>query len=202
MKQISRLMNKKQTVYFRVRPYIQEAVLVGGFHILIVVLLLIGLAHGDISISWRFAICGIYFIALLSTQYRMLILALIDMKRCDYITEIAGIKLFKEELLGVRVKEFFSLKRTWFDENIQRYKVEVIDKNGKKKILRTITSTKRAGCIQSLDHYYQIKDFKITYLKRSKILIAVDLAEELDKNISKKEKKTIEKELRIIRNSI
>ena len=193
---------KEQTVYNRVRPYIQEAVLVGGFHIIIIVLLLIALAHGGISINWRFAICGIYFIALLSTQYRMLILALIDTKRCDYITEIVSIKLFREELLGFRVKEFFSLKRTWFDGNIQRYKVEVIDKNGKTKILRAITSTRRAGSIQLLDHYYQIKDFKVIYLKRSKILITVDLAEELDKNISKKKRKPIERELSIIRNSI
>jgi len=132
----------------------------------------------------------------------MLILALIDTKRCDYITEIVSIKLFREELLGFRVKEFFSLKRTWFDGNIQRYKVEVIDKNGKTKILRTMTSTRRAGSIQLLDHYYQIKDFKVIYLKRSKILITVDLAEELDKNISKKKRKPIERELSIIRNSI
>jgi hypothetical protein len=73
---------------------------------------------------------------------------------------------------------------------MSRYKIRAIDQHGEKKKLRSIMSSWRLSKFVIL---HDEKNLQVTYLRRSKILLRVELAVELDKKTSRKKRQPIEK---------
>ena len=143
-----------------------------------------------------------YFILALLFHYRVIIQALKDKKKQDYITEIVSVKGFKEEFsfigdrLGHSYIRFFYTK----DMRVCKYKIKVISDNGEEKKLRSVISSKRLLEFMMLDKQ-QIEILQVTYLKNSKILLHIDLVDE-PVNFTGKSKKVIEKAIHGINTSI
>ena len=135
-------------------------------------------------------------------SYRIIINALIDKHKKDYITETFCLKDYDEELSLSGEHFGYSYIHRFYpkDMHVTRYKIKVIDKDGKKKKLRSVMSYRRVHKFW-LFHEQSI-NLQITYLKRSKIIIHVELAEKIDKKTNKKDVKEIEKALHIINMSL
>ena len=143
-----------------------------------------------------------YFTLTLLLSY-VTIQALIDKRKKDYVTETLSYKKYdiektlKGDHFGYSYIHHFYPK----DMNVTRYKFIFIDKDGKKKKLRSVMSYRRLHKFINFNEF-NINHLQITYLKRSKIIIHVELAEELDKKMNKKDVKEIEKALHIINMSL
>ena len=153
-------------------------------------------------IAW-IAVDIAYFVIALIFHYRVVILALIDKQKCDYITEKISIKQFKEEYsfagdrLGHSNIRFFYPK----EMQVQRYKVKVISGSGEENKLRTVMSLSRMLKFAILDKQ-QIEYLNVTYLKRSKVIVAFDLAQDTESIASKRTKDKIKKSIHCINTSI
>lgn len=196
------MVNKKK-VSFRIVPYFQEAILQIILDIFIIVTISIIFTLLKFPIISLIFISVSYFAIVLFFHYRVIILALIDKRKGDYITETVSIKKFVDEFsfagdrLGNSKIRFFYPK----EMQVRKYKLNTISNYNEKKNLRSVMSFRRLVQFMVLDKQ-QIEYIQVTYLKRSKILIQVDLIEELDKNISRKKQEQINKSIHFINKSI
>ena len=90
--------------------------------------------------------------------------------------------------------------------DVQRYKILVTDHGEKQKKIRTVMSSYRFGKFRALN-LQQAEHLRVTYLKRSKILVYVEPAEEIVDGKRKgkaetKRKAEIEKAIRAINRSV
>lgn len=195
-------MVKEKTIDFRINPYIQETSVQIVLDVLVLITIFVVLMLAKFSLLVCIAVAIGYFILALLFHYRVIIQALKDKKKQDYITEIVSIKGFKEEFsfigdrLGHSYIRFFYPK----DMRVCKYKIKVISDNGEEKKLRSVISSKRLLEFMMLDKQ-QIEILQVTYLKNSKILLHIDLVDE-PVNFTGKSKKVIEKAIHGINTSI
>ena len=195
-------MVKEKTIDFRINPYIQETSVQIVLDVLILITIFMVLMLAKFSLLVCIAVAIGYFILALLFHYRVIIQALKDKKKQDYITEIVSVKGFKEEFsfigdrLGHSYIRFFYPK----DMRVCKYKIKVISDNGEEKKLRSVISSKRLLEFMMLDKQ-QIEILQVTYLKNSKILLHIDLVDE-PVNFTGKSKKVIEKAIHGINTSI
>lgn len=195
-------MVKEKTIDFRINPYIQETSVQIVLDVLVLITIFVVLMLAKFSLLVCIAVAIGYFILALLFHYRVIIQALKDKKKQDYITEIVSVKGFKEEFsfigdrLGHSYIRFFYPK----DMRVCKYKIKVISDNGEEKKLRSVISSKRLLEFMMLDKQ-QIEILQVTYLKNSKILLHIDLVDE-PVNFTGKSKKVIEKAIHGINTSI
>ena len=145
----------------------------------------------------------VYLLVTIFLHYRAVIQALIDKHKRDIVTETLSIESFKEEYsfagdrLGHSSVRFFYPK----EMHVKRYKCKMSDADGIAKKLITVMSSNRMSKFSVL-HRHNIVFFKITYLKRSRIIIGLELTAEADKTLNKREKTEIEKALRYINTAV
>lgn len=124
-----------KTISFRIKPYIQEVMLQ-------IIVDVFGIAIVSIVLVWAkfplivcIAVDACYFVIALLLGYRVLIQAMIDKWKRDYIIEMVSTKKFVEEFsffgdsLGHSYVSLFYPKKMW----VSKYKITVIDNQGKKK---------------------------------------------------------------------
>ena len=186
-------MVKEKTIDFRINPYIQETSVQIVLDVLVLITIFMVLMLAKFSLLVCIVVAIGYFILVLLFHYRVIIQALKDKKKQDYITEIVSVKGFKEEFsfigdrLGHSYIRFFYPK----DMRVCKYKIKVISDNGEEKKLRSVISSKRLLEFMMFDKQ-QIEILQVTYLKNSKILLHIDLVDE-PVNFTGKSKKVIEK---------
>ncbi len=190
-------MNKKK-ISFRIEPYVQEAFIQMIIDVIIVALVVVFSVWASFPAPVCVGIILVFISAEMIFAYRVLILALLDKLKGDFVTETLEIQKFIPEFsfcgdrLGNSHIRFFYSKEL----GVSRYKIKAFW-NGEKRKLRAVMSYKRLKNLSSLEDN-KIKLLNITYLKRSKIIINVDLAEELDKKMSKKTREEILKSINYI----
>ena len=131
--------------------------------------------------------------------YKIIIQAIIDRRKKDYVTEVVSVHKFNAEYSHSRNGFGYGIYPK--DMSVSKYKINVVDKHGEKKKLRSVMSLKRSLEFISFKRH-QIDFLQVTYLKRSKILVYVDLVDELDSKITKKGRKEIESALRAINTTV
>ncbi len=194
---------KEKMIGLRIKPYVQEAILQMVLDVIITTLVLIFLNfvgfHNFISI----AIVLAYFIFAFLLHYRIVLLALLDKKAQGICSEIVKIESFINEYSFAGDRFGHSNIRFFYAREMQvnKYKIKIIDSKGEVKKLRSVMSFKRSFKLATLDKY-QIEYVMLTYLKKSSILIKVELAKELDKNISRKKREEIIKTINYINSTI
>lgn len=195
-------MLKDKLVDYRIEPYIQETVL--QLVVDIVVLAISVIVSVFAKIPWFICLIFLvgYVVVALFLHYKVVIEAITDKRKKDSITETVRVVSFVSEFsfagdsLGHSNIRFFYPKEI----HVCKYKIKVIDSRGEEKKLRSVMSFRRSLQFALLEKQ-QIAYLKVTYLKRSKILIGVELVEELNTK-SKKKKEMVEKALRYINTSI
>ncbi len=190
-------MNKKM-ISFRIEPYVQEAFIQMIIDVILVALVVVF----SVWASFPASVCVGIILVLISAEmifaYRVLILALLDKAKGDFVTETLEIQKIIPEFsfcgdrLGNSHIRFFYSKEL----GVSGYKIKAF-RAGEKRKLRAVMSYKRLKNLSSLKDN-KIELLNITYLKRSKIIINVDLAEELDKKMSKKTREEILKAINYI----
>lgn len=193
----------EKMIKYRIEPYIQEATVQIILDILLVaiVITLMIVAKFDLIYILCFALG--YCVMAHFFHYRVVIQAITDRRKKEYITETVNVKSFVEEFSFIGDRLGHSYIRHFYpkDMQVQKKRIEVVDSNGEEKKLRSVMSFKRSFEFVVFDKQ-QIEYLQVTYLKRSKILIQVELTEQIDKKASKKNEKAIEKALHIINTSI
>lgn len=196
-------MVNEKTVSFRIEPYVQEAKVQIILDILIMTMMITMLTFASFPLIVSISVVSGYFAIALILHYKVVIQAMIDKRKGDYITETVCIKKFIDEYsfsgdrFGHGYIRFFYPKemRVW------KYKIKVISTFGEENKLKSVMSFSRLLEFAVLDKQ-QIEFLQITYLKRSKIIIRVDLTEEIDKNTSSRKKQAINKAIHFINKSI
>lgn len=196
------MVNEKMVDY-RIEPYFHESSIQIMIDLLCVGLAAIVMIIARFPLSYFIFVAGGYSILALFLHYRVSIQALIDKRKKDYVTEVLSIKSYSNEFSFVENGKRESYIHNFYakDKDVDKRKIKVIDVNKKNKKLRSVMSTGR-WLKFSVFNEQQINHLQVTYLKRSKILIQVDLVEELDKKIKTKNKKEIEKALHHINFSV
>lgn len=196
-------MVNEKAVSFRIKPYIQEATLQIILDILIMVIISTVLIFAKFPLIVCVAVVTGYFAIALVFHYRVVIQAIIDKRKEDYITETVSIKKFIVEYSFAGDRLGRSNLRFFYPKEMQvwKYKIKALNNHGEEKKLRSVMSFRRLLQFAILDKQ-KIEDLQVTYLKRSKILVRVDLVEEIDKNTSKRKKETIKKAIDFINRSI
>lgn len=143
-----------------------------------------------------------YIAITLLLNYRVIIKALIDKRNKDYVTEIIKFVKFKEEYSfngdnTGQIKMHFLYPNSF----ISKVKIKVINDHGEEKKLRSVISLKQSIELSILEDH-QIEYFKVTYLRNSKIIINIDLVDDINKIASKKKQKIIQKALHCINSSV
>lgn len=193
-------MIKKKTVRFRIDPYIQEVLIQIILDTLIMIVCAIMFTIVEFALSVSISIVSGYFVIALFLHYRVAIQALIDKKKEDYVTEMVKIDKFTDEFSFVGDPQGHSYARLFYPKemHVRNYRIKIINDSGKNNKLRAVMSFRRF-----LKLVFLTKDFEylqVTYLKRSKILLHVDLPE--NTKLSGKRKKQIEKDLHVINSQI
>lgn len=193
----------EKAVSFRIKPYIQEDTLQIVLDILIMVIILTVLTFAKFPLIVCVAVVTGYFAIALVFHYRVVIQAIIDKRKENYITETVSIKKFIDEYSFAGDRLGRSNLRFFYPKEMQvwKYKIKLLNNYGQEKKLRSVMSFRRLLQFSVLDKQ-QIEHLQVTYLKRSKILIRVDLVEEIDKNTSKRKREAIKKAIRFINMSI
>ena len=187
-------------INYRVGHFLQETGIVIFQDVLIMILIFTGCCWMDIPVIVAVVFSLFDIVINLIFYYKVIIQAIIDKDKLEYTTEILAIKEFNAEKTIACDRDRRSYVRFLFpkDMDVNRYKIRVINQSGEEKKLRTITSKRRISRFVDLKWDYQIECLKVTYLKRSKILIGVELVEELDKKTTRKQRNEIEKTIRAI----
>ncbi|MBQ8767780.1 MAG: hypothetical protein IJZ16_13370 [Clostridia bacterium] len=191
-------MIKEKMVRFRIEPYIYEALLQMMLDLLVLAMVLVVLTLTNFPSLVCVVVAMGYLVVALVFHYKVAIQAIIDKHAQDYTTEIVSIKSFNDEYsfsgdrLGHSNIRFFYPK----DMQVRKYKITTMSDNGKEKKLRSVISFKRLLKFMMLDKQ-QVEYLQVTYLKRSKILLHVDLVEETIRFTGKR-KKVIEKAIHYI----
>lgn len=196
-------MINKKTISLRITPYLQETAIQIILDILIATIISIIFILTNFPLIATIAVVVGYFAIALFLHYRVTIQALVDKKKCDYITESVSINKFSEEYSFMGDRLGHSNIRLFYPKEMHvcRYKIYVTDSNGEKNKLRSVMSSKRSLQFAVLDKH-QVERLNVTYLKRSKILIWVDLVDDIDKITNRKKKDQIKKALHTINMSI
>ena len=168
--------NKDKFVDYFLEPYLKEAVLKLIIDIISIGLLTVIMAALNFPIRYFIYVFIGYGVLVYFLSYRIIIRLSIDKRRKDYVTEIVSVKDFDEEQSLTGGYQGFSYIHRFYPQNmdVTRYKVNVIDKQSKKKKLRSVMSYRRRHIFRVFRER-NINYLKITYLKRSKIIIHVEL---------------------------
>ena len=189
---------------YRIRPYVQEAMIQVVMDVLIVLMLIVISVLAKFPLSICIPAVVLYMTLAVTLGYRVLILAQIDRHKKDVVTEIVTIKYFKEEMTWIAAdRTGASYIRLFYPKNekVGKKKITVIDEYGEKKKLRSVMSFKRVVDLMILGKF-QIECLEVMYLRRSKILLFVNPVDEIDKKLPKKTRKGIEKAIHYINRSI
>ena len=196
-------MINKKTISLRITPYLQETAIQIILDILIATIISIIFILTNFPLIATIAVVVGYSAIALFLHYRVTIQALTDKRKIDCITEKISINKFSEEYSFVGDSLGHSNIRLFYPKEMHvcRYKIYVTDSNGEKNKLRSVMSSKRFLQFAVLDKH-QVEQLNVTYLKRSKILIWVDLVDDIDKITNRKKKDQIKKALHTINMSI
>lgn len=197
-------MVNEKTIHFRIKPYLEEAAVQLIIDIFIMAILSIVLIV--VEIPWVICIIIVvsYLIFALNFHYRVVIQALLDKKNENFTTEIVSVKSFVEEYSFAGDRFGHSNIRFFYptEMHVRKYKINLIDSQGEEKRIRSVMSFRRFIQFAILDRQ-QIRQLQVTYLKKSKILIQIDLIDEVNnKKISKRKRETIEKAIYFINTSV
>ena len=198
----SDMVNKK-LVSFRIDPYINEAISQILVDVLVIAYAGIVMALARFPVSICIFVITLYAVVALLLHYRVAIQATIDKHREEYITEIVKFDTIVDEFsfmgdrLGrSRIQSFYPKEMS-----VSKCKIKVIDDQGKKKKIRSVMSFRRILNFSMLSQQ-KVESLQVTYLKRSKILIYVDLVEAFDKKTGHKTIRKIENSVHFINVSI
>lgn len=192
----------EKIIDFRIEPYIEEATMQLMLEIIIVSLVATLMVIAQFPLIYLACFAIVYSVLSLVFNYRVVIQAITDKRKKECVTEIVSVKCFREEYSFVYADSLghsYLHRKYPKDMNVQKYKIKVIDSNGEEKKLRSVMSFRRMTDFVFFDDFEYLK---VAYLKRSRILINVELVEELDKKTSKKDKRNIEKALHFINTSV
>lgn len=186
------------TIKSKIKPYIEEATIQMVIDILAILFISVVLIVAKMPSIVCIMVPLCYFAIALFFHYRIAIQSLIDKHKENYITEIVSIKSIDEEysFAGDRLGHSYIRHLYPKDMNVWKCKIKVVDKNGEQKNLRAVMSSKQSLKFMVLETE-KIEYLQITYLKHSKILLHVDLAEE-PVQFTGKRKKVIEKAIHCI----
>lgn len=181
----------------------QEARVQIMLDILCVTLLFAVMLWAELPLIAYLVVALIYATAALLLHYRVAIQAIIDKRKGDYMTETVSIEQFRVEFSFCGNRQGESHARFFYprEMDVTRYKIKVIGTDGEKKKLRSVMSFRRLLKFIFLNEE-QKRNLQISYLRRSKILLRVELAKELDKKTSRKKRHEIEKAICFINSSI
>ena len=193
----------EKIIKYRIEPYIQEATIQVILDILLVAIVTILMIVVKFNLIYILCFAIGYSVIAFILHYRVVIQAIIDKRKKEYITETVSVKSFVEEFSFIGDRLGHSYIRHFYpkDMQVQKKRIKVVDSNGEGKKLRSVMSFKRSFEFVVFDKQ-QIEYLQVTYLKRSKILVQVELAEKSYKKTSKKDTKVIEKALHIINTSV
>ncbi len=193
----------EKIIKYRIEPYIQEATIQIILDILLVAIVTILMIVVKFNLIYILCFAIGYLVIAFIFHYRVVIQAIIDKRKKEYITETVSVKSFVEEFsfIGDRLGHSYINHFYPKDMQVQKKRIKVVNSNGEEKKLRSVMSFKRSFEFVVFDKQ-QIEYLQVTYLKRSKILIQVELAEQSNKKTRKKDEKAIEKSLHIINTSI
>lgn len=192
-------MVNEKTVRFRIQPYIQEAILQLTLDLLIMGLTVTVLILVEMP-SYVWAIVVACYLAIASVaHYRVAVLALADKKNADYVTETVKIERFSEEYSFAGDRLGHSNIRFFYPKDIQvrKYKVKATGDGGEERKLRAVMSFRRLLQFSILDNYHT-EYIQVTYLKRSRILLWVELTEPTPQNTNRRENQRKAKTIRSI----
>lgn len=191
-------------VNFRLEPYFREATLQLMLDILILTLVSILLSL-VFPVTLYLGIDACYIIVHLSFYYRVVIQAVIDRRKEDYITEIVTINKITSEISLAGNRKGHSYIRHFYskEKDVDKTKVVAINNDGNKVKLRTVISWDRRYKLIFLKNQ-QIDQLRVTYLKRSKILIYIDIPENIviAQGSKKKNEKMIENAIRFLNKEV
>ena len=194
------IVNEK-IISFRIKPYIQEATLQIIVDVLVTVLVSIVLLYVEFPLIVCIVVVACYYAMELVVYYRVVIQAIIDKRKGDYISEIVSIKKFTDEFSFAGNRTGNSYVHYFYPKEMRvgKHKIRVISNDGKEKKLRSVMSLGRLFKFIVLGRQ-QINQLQVIYLKRSKILISVDIPKDIDINTRRKRKEAniIDKAIRFI----
>lgn len=195
-------MVNEKTINFRIEPYIKEAVLQVIVDIIVLSTTIIVLTLADFPTIICVSVGIGYFVLILLFHYRVPIQAIIDKRKKDCVIETVTIKQFMNEHSFAGDRTGHSNIRFFYPKEMQvdKYKINVQSLSGEKFKLRSVMSFRRSIEFAVLEKQ-NIEHLKVTYLKRSKILVNVELVQSTNTIISK-QKKIVEKALHCINVSI
>lgn len=190
-------------IKFRIKPYIQEAFLQFVIDVIVIVLVTVVFIIAKFPTIVCVTIDLSYLIVSLIFHYKVVIQAIIDKNKRDYVTEKICVKQFNEEYSFAGDRLGHSCIRFFYPKEMQagKYELKIINENGEEKKLRAVMSFKRTLKFILFDKN-QIEYLNVTYLKKSKIIINFDLVEDIDKFESKRKKEEIKKAINYINMSI
>ena len=193
----------EKIIKYRIEPYIQEATIQIILDILLVAIVTILMIVVKFNLIYILCFAIGYSVIAFILHYRVVIQAIIDKRKKEYITETVSVKSFVEEFSFIGDRLGHSYIRHFYpkDMQVQKKRIKIVNSNGEEKKLRSVMSFKRSFEFVVFDKQ-QIEYLQVTYLKRSKILVHVELAEKSYKKTSKKDAKVIEKALHIINTSV
>ena len=204
-KEVFTIVVNEKIIRFRIRPYIQEAILQMILDLLVIILVLTVLLYAEFPLIACIAVVVCYCAVELVVYYRVMIQAIIDKRKKDYISEVVNIKKFTNEFSFAGDRTGNSYLRCFYPKEmcVGKHKIIVIGDDGKEKKLRSVMSLGRLLKFVVLDSQ-QIEQLQVTYLKRSRILISVDIPKDIDTNTNRKRKEAnmIDKAVRFINREI
>ena len=196
-------MIEKKTIVFRLEPYSRLAARAAMLDVVIVaVWVALSVVLDFPSIACIGVLFG-YSVLALILHYRVILQALVDKRKGDLVTDTVDVQCFLEEFSFVGNRFGQSYVNSFYPKemDVLQLKLIVVDESEKKKRLRAVMSHKCRSALAQLKKQ-GISRVRITYLKRSKIVIFIELAEELDEKVSRKTKTEIEKALRTLNRSV
>jgi hypothetical protein len=190
-------------VNYRIKPYTQEVTLQIVLDFIVVALVTVVFVIAKIPVIACVAVDLLYLIIAVIFHYKTLIQAIFDKNKRDFVTEKISIKQFKEEFSFAGDRLGHSYIRIFYPKemHVGKYKLKVINDKGEEKKLRAVMSFKRTLRFIDFDKN-GIEYLKVTYLRKSKIIICFDLIEDIDKIPSKRKRTEIEKAINFINNAI
>lgn len=170
-----------EIINLRIKPYIQEAILQMILDVLVITLVLIVLLYAGFPSIVCVVVVVCYCTIAFVLCYRVVIQAIIDKQRKEYTTEIISIEKFTEEFSFAGDRTGHSYVQYFYPKEmrVSKHRIIVIGNDGKKTKLRSVMSLDRLLEFIVLDSQ-QIDQLQVTYLKRSKILICVDIPKHID----------------------
>ncbi len=190
-------------IKFRIKPYIQEAILQFVIDIIVIALVTVVFIVAKFPIIAFIAVDLVYMIVALILHYRVSIQAITDKNKRDCVTETISIKQFNEERSFAGDRLGCSYLRLFYPKEMQvgKYKLKVINESGEEKKLRAVMSFKQTLNFIVFDKN-QIEYLDVTYLKKSKIIVSFDLVGDVDKIASKRKKEEVKKVINHINFSV